>query len=709
MASPLNGNPSPIPYTDASTAPAHWRGGVPYEADGSLCLQSLAPIDRWSQGLPLSAEGRICFSLNGAAPNHFGAGAIPFNSPGFLMISEGVTTHFANGVGFDALGRIAMVNVGGAPGLNPLIHFDETGHTGDPVTQWANIGSGGAAYNLDTIAGIGAGLTIVQENSLNAVQADGTVNIRTAVAQSVVGNTVEFVVLRSVLGQSDQIFLDNHSGVEHSAGSTVAGDWFINQGVSLELSSIQDNSLHGVGIVSNQDVTTELRVRDAGLEIGDAGSNALNFGTLFANRLDANRYNGRICEYLLFDNTLTEDQIEQVRDYLEDKWLSDVGPPIDAVAHFDETGIIGSAPVTAWNNIGTGGSAFDLVTTSGTAANLTLTQVNGIDAVNSAGNVAIRPAVGQPFPGDTTEFVVINDVNFAGGVAVWVDNFSGSSHTIQNVGGSANWSVNHGSGINFNVPRVAGRFGMVSRSADVTGTQQTLMRVVGSAAPGAVFGNAGNTPLLFGTFFRTRTNAQPYVGTICEYLLYNRLLTDEEIDDTLESLEDKWGAFGPSGNLLPNSSWAGMSGSVGGADFIGPNLWSLGFWPPDDAIAEIDVSGNGDNGAHFTSVSTRGYFNITAETEGLIGKEINFSIFIDELNVSTSVYASISGGDVTVITPFPSPTVGFVGRIDAVYLITGPNVQARVGTGVTSNTTADFKTSRPQITLGPNLLEYKQT
>lgn len=41
-----------------------------------------------------------------------------------------------------------------------------------------------------------------------------------------------------------------------------------------------------------------------------------------------------------------------------------------AIAHFSLPSIVGSNPVTAWNNIGTGGSAYDLDTVVGTAANL---------------------------------------------------------------------------------------------------------------------------------------------------------------------------------------------------------------------------------------------------------------------------------------------------------------------------------------------------
>ena len=162
-------------------------------------------------------------------------------------------------------------------------------------------------------------------------------------------------------------------------------------------------------------------------------------------------------------------------------------------------------------------------------------------------------------------------------------------------------------------------------------------------------------------------------------------------------------------NLLPNSVWAGVSGSVGGADFIGPTGWSLGFWPPDEAIALPNVSGNGDNGVEFMVVANRGYFAFDVDTTLLVGETFNVSIFVDEV-VTGGAYANISGGNVTIISGFPSISPGFVGRVDAVYEITGNAMGVRFGGGPTSNNTAEFKLSRPQLTIGSSkLYPYEQT
>ena len=161
-------------------------------------------------------------------------------------------------------------------------------------------------------------------------------------------------------------------------------------------------------------------------------------------------------------------------------------------------------------------------------------------------------------------------------------------------------------------------------------------------------------------------------------------------------------------NLLTNSSWVDAAGSVGGANWVPPTPWANSFWPPDNAIAIQDISGNGDTGIEFIVADNRGYIALDVDTSLLIGQRFNMSIFIDE-TITAGAYANISGGNVTTIRAFPSVGNGFVGRVDAVYEITGITMGIRFGAGVTSNGTSDMTLSRPQITLGDRLHPYQQT
>ena len=161
-------------------------------------------------------------------------------------------------------------------------------------------------------------------------------------------------------------------------------------------------------------------------------------------------------------------------------------------------------------------------------------------------------------------------------------------------------------------------------------------------------------------------------------------------------------------NLLINSSWVDAAGSVGGANWVPPTPWANSFWPPDNAIAIPDISGNGDTGIEFIVVANRGYIAIDIDTSLLVGERFNISCFIDEV-ITAGAYANISGGNVTTIKAFPNVANGFVGRVDAIYEITGITMGIRFGGGVTSNGTSDMTLSRPQITLGQRLHPYQQT
>ena len=86
-------------------------------------------------------------------------------------------------------------------------------------------------------------------------------------------------------------------------------------------------------------------------------------------------------------------------------------------------------------------------------------------------------------------------------------------------------------------------------------------------------------------------------------------------------------------NLLLNSSWQGISGSVGGADFVPPTSYTIDAnFTTSEAIAVPDSGGPGENGCQFVSLAgERGYFiqaglaNVPA-----IGQFLTTSLYIDE-------------------------------------------------------------------------------
>jgi len=159
-------------------------------------------------------------------------------------------------------------------------------------------------------------------------------------------------------------------------------------------------------------------------------------------------------------------------------------------------------------------------------------------------------------------------------------------------------------------------------------------------------------------------------------------------------------------NVLPNNTWFNARGSVSGGDFVPPEGWGTGFWPPDDAIA----SNRGDyNAIRFIALNSqnRGYLEYTLGTPFPVGTIINVSVYVEECIVGTGaqrvIHFNTQGGtnprEIRQVRPI---VPGFVGRVDAVYEILDDQnpLQVRVGTGTTANDNHDYTLSRPQITLG---------
>ena len=156
-------------------------------------------------------------------------------------------------------------------------------------------------------------------------------------------------------------------------------------------------------------------------------------------------------------------------------------------------------------------------------------------------------------------------------------------------------------------------------------------------------------------------------------------------------------------NLVVNSSWAGMSGSVGGADFVEPTGWTLGFWPPDEAITIPEIV-QGANGLDAAVTVGRGYLTQAFDSTGFEGEFANISCFVDARPlVENSALVAISAG-ATLVDQRRDGS-----RVFAVYRIDGDSIQFRCGAGVTTNATQDFTVSRPQVTLGQRLYPYGPT
>ena len=187
-------------------------------------------------------------------------------------------------------------------------------------------------------------------------------------------------------------------------------------------------------------------------------------------------------------------------------------------------------------------------------------------------------------------------------------------------------------------------------------------------------------------------------------LVFSDLLTDHFSAGVAYTADNSLAALPP--NELLNSSWAGGSGSVGGADWVNPTSWGDGFWPPDKAINEGVFDGTNTR-LHLEAIANRGYLTQTLDGTPWIGQDINLSVFIDEVFVGQGAPIIGISGDATTIQAVGNSQTAR--RVFGVFNVTGASITIRCGMGITSNNTAENTLSRPQFTLGSKLLKYQPT
>ena len=157
-------------------------------------------------------------------------------------------------------------------------------------------------------------------------------------------------------------------------------------------------------------------------------------------------------------------------------------------------------------------------------------------------------------------------------------------------------------------------------------------------------------------------------------------------------------------NFATNSVFAGSRGSVGEGDWASIPLWTEQFWPPDDAIAL------GAGQLQFITQDNRGYLGNTWNATDYVGQLVNASIFVDDFvpsDTASEFQRPIHLTGDAVLVDNRDNNQRSVGRKNAVYEITGNNVFIRVGAGTTAARTQNLTISRPQVTLGTEMLPFK--
>jgi hypothetical protein len=95
-----------LDVTVGTLAPDHYSSGLPFDADGSVSIDTATAIDHYHQGLPFTAVGRIAASV-GQAVVRFGSGAAPFDATGRLATAALAVDHYSSGVPYTTASSIA--------------------------------------------------------------------------------------------------------------------------------------------------------------------------------------------------------------------------------------------------------------------------------------------------------------------------------------------------------------------------------------------------------------------------------------------------------------------------------------------------------------------------------------------------------------------------------------------------------------------------
>lgn len=205
-----------------------------------------------------------------------------------------------------------------------------------------------------------------------------------------------------------------------------------------------------------------------------------------------------------------------------------------ALVHLDETSIVGS-PVTEWTNGGSGGSGYDLDVVLGTAANLTRSTINGLDAVTSDGTASMETTAGQNITGKMTVFSVIK-INVINGGFLMDARDSGTARSAL-FDTSGKWAMNDGATLSFGTMDTNLHIWISQFNKDST-SKLTIANELSDL--GSVTGNMGSTDFEFAAFFSRNSSSAISNAAFCEYVLYNSELSAPDVATNKAFLINKW-------------------------------------------------------------------------------------------------------------------------------------------------------------------------
>ena len=442
-----------------------------------------------------------------------------------------------------------------------------------PVTAWKDkSGNGADATNTGTT------ITISTLNGLPAINYDGSSYLTAPITSGVADPfSMFFIFSQAAYG----------APVYSTSTSTDGNALFLNYGGATDLlegngswisrsSTISNNQTYLLSIVSTSvnNGTITLYVNGASYLSGTT-IGAFTWTSFLIGKRTIPGWNetlsGKFGEIMVFKSALSSSQRQQVESYLAWKWglvsslpTSPVHPGktlptfsitfspksvsglqmwLDAA---DTSTVIGTSPVTQWND--KSGNNYNAYATT-TGNNLSLSTINGVQAINYGGNSYLIGLLTSGAASPFSIFIIFSQSSTVGPVFT-TSTTTDASGLFLNYGGSSTggntdflsigsqWATHGSSTINSNTPYL---LSIVSTS--VSGGTITLYVNGTSYMSGTTTGNFSWTTLLIGRRSYGGNN-ENFAGKFGEFIIFNSAVSTSQRQQVEGYLAWKWGLVG---------------------------------------------------------------------------------------------------------------------------------------------------------------------
>jgi len=201
-----------------------------------------------------------------------------------------------------------------------LVDLNEAGivDNGVNVIRWNNSGTGGAAYDLDTVLGFTT-LVKSQVNGLFGVLGDNNGGLGKATPIAIPAPWSIFMVAMVNPGAvGNQYFHDGNPSRVTSFYSSGLGGYRFGAGVNVDIPALNE-----AGVLRVHGAATDTRVHVGGLaDVDPAITGALDFdwGHVLTNQAATDHAQGFVGRILVFDSIVSTADFDAIMLYLRDSW-----------------------------------------------------------------------------------------------------------------------------------------------------------------------------------------------------------------------------------------------------------------------------------------------------------------------------------------------------------------------------------------------------